>query len=96
MGERGYIYTKIVSALLTASFTGKVSIMNLTIRVLLVLLLLAAGARAADPRNGPVDTTFLKQFAETRGFLLGRPVRPKPTPDGKACCSCGPAARPRS
>ena len=59
------------------------SIMNLTIRVLLVLTLLAAVARAADPRNGPVDTTFLKQYAETRGFMLGRPQKPKFTPDGK-------------
>ena len=30
-----------------------------------------------------MDTSFLKQFAETRGFMLGRPQKPKFTPDGK-------------
>src|SRR5262249_33665697 len=28
--------------------------------------------------------SFLKQYAETRGFMLGRPQKPKITPDGKA------------
>src|SRR5262245_2483356 len=58
------------------------SAMNVTIRVPLVLILLAAGARAADPQKHAVDTTFLKEFAETRGFMLGRPQKPKFTPDG--------------
>jgi dipeptidyl-peptidase-4 len=31
----------------------------------------------------PLDTSFLRQYSETRGFTLGRPVNPKPTPDGK-------------
>ena len=31
-----------------------------------------------------MDTTYLKDHAETRGFMLGRPARAKPTPDGKA------------
>jgi dipeptidyl-peptidase-4 len=31
----------------------------------------------------PIDTSYLKDHAETRGFMLGRPVRPKVTPDGK-------------
>src|SRR5207302_10314016 len=31
-----------------------------------------------------LDTSYLKDHAETRGFMLGRPVSPKPTPDGKA------------
>jgi dipeptidyl-peptidase-4 len=30
-----------------------------------------------------LDTTFLRQYAETRGFMLGRPTKPKFTPDGK-------------
>ncbi|MFO0674953.1 MAG: DPP IV N-terminal domain-containing protein [Polyangiaceae bacterium] len=32
----------------------------------------------------PVDTTFLETFAKTRGFRLGTPVSPTPTPDGKS------------
>ncbi len=31
----------------------------------------------------PLDAVFLRQYAETRGFQLGRPVNPKPSPDGK-------------
>jgi dipeptidyl-peptidase-4 len=31
-----------------------------------------------------VDTTFLRDYSATRGFMLGRPVKAKPTPDGKA------------
>jgi dipeptidyl-peptidase-4 len=30
-----------------------------------------------------LDTNFLTKYGETRGFMLGRPVRPKPAPDGK-------------
>ena len=30
-----------------------------------------------------MDTSFLKLYAETRGFLNGRPAKPKITPDGK-------------
>jgi dipeptidyl-peptidase-4 len=52
-----------------------------------LLLLVAASAvparPPADPKGSPVDTSFLKRYAETRGFLLGRPVKPKVTPDGK-------------
>src|SRR4051812_11877475 len=43
---------------------------------------LAAPGRAAP--DDAVDTRYLRDHAETRGFMLGRPVRPKPTPDGKA------------
>jgi dipeptidyl-peptidase-4 len=40
---------------------------------------------AADIAKGPaLDTSYLKDHAETRGFLLGRPARAKPTPDGQA------------
>jgi dipeptidyl-peptidase-4 len=38
----------------------------------------------AAAKDAPLDTTYLKDYAETRGFMLGRPVRAKPTPDGKA------------
>jgi dipeptidyl-peptidase-4 len=43
-------------------------------------LLLAASAPTVP---GP-DPTFLRAFAETRGFLLGRPTAIRPTPDGAA------------
>jgi dipeptidyl-peptidase-4 len=33
--------------------------------------------------NTPIDTKFLRDFAETRRFMAGRPVGAKPTPDGK-------------
>ncbi len=42
-------------------------------------LLPAMSALAAGPQPG-----FLADLAETRGFMLGRPVRPMPTPDGKS------------
>src|SRR5262245_61926696 len=38
----------------------------------------------AAAKDVPLDTTYLKDHAETRGFMLGRPVRAKPTPDSKA------------
>ena len=44
-----------------------------------VLFLLLPGVAPADPAD-----TFLRDFAETRGFMLGRPVNPTPTPDGTA------------
>ncbi len=47
---------------------------------LLALLAVAAPALAAEP---PIDTAFLRQYAQTRGFMLGRPSKPKVTPDGK-------------
>ncbi len=52
----------------------------------LILLAIATLAPAADAPGTPkpMDTSFLKLYAETRGFMLGRPVKPKITPDGKA------------
>ncbi len=35
-------------------------------------------------KDNRLDTSYLRAHAETRGFMLGRPVRPQPTPDGKA------------
>jgi dipeptidyl-peptidase-4 len=35
-------------------------------------------------RGATLDTKFLRDYAATRGFMLGRPVKAKPTPDGKA------------
>ena len=54
--------------------------MKITLLILAVLLV-ATACRAADP--APPDTSFLKQFAETRRFQLGRPQNPKVSPDGK-------------
>ncbi len=56
------------------------------------LALLSSALLAASPlglgapplKDKPLDTTYLRQHALTRGFMLGRPVRPKFTPDGKA------------
>src|SRR5262245_35356031 len=49
------------------------------------LLAAPAGAQAPTPATGaPLDASFLRLYAETRGFMLGRPVKAKPTPDGKA------------
>jgi dipeptidyl-peptidase-4 len=54
-----------------------------TILRALPVLLLAAVAPAADPVPGtPLDTSFLKEYAETRGYMLGRPQKPKISPDG--------------
>jgi dipeptidyl-peptidase-4 len=53
----------------------------------LILTLAAPTLYGADPKpakDAPLDATFLRAYAETRGFMLGRPVKPKPTPDGKA------------
>jgi dipeptidyl-peptidase-4 len=52
----------------------------------LVLLLAAVGLTddAKPAKEAPLDLDFLRLYSETRGFMLGRPVRAKPTPDGKA------------
>jgi dipeptidyl-peptidase-4 len=45
----------------------------------LALALLASSAIG----DKPLDTSYLRDHSLTRGFMLGRPVRPKITPDGK-------------
>src|SRR5689334_16364870 len=43
------------------------------------------GAAAEKPMTDkPLDASYLREHALTGGFQLGRPVRPQPTPDGKA------------
>src|SRR3954469_11348255 len=44
--------------------------------------LLAATTPAAEP--AVKNPEFLRDYAATRGFMLGRPVKPQPTPDGSA------------
>ncbi|MBV9656906.1 MAG: DPP IV N-terminal domain-containing protein [Verrucomicrobia bacterium] len=48
---------------------------------LAVWFCLLHAVRADEPKPGE---NFLRDFAETRGFLLGRPVKAKLTPDGGA------------
>jgi dipeptidyl-peptidase-4 len=57
---------------------------TLALALLCAFLSLPAAAPAAESKDVPLDTTYLKDHAETRGFMLGRPSRAKPTPDGKA------------
>src|SRR5262245_43650269 len=45
------------------------------------------------PAEAPLDASYLRRHAETRGFMLGRPVTPKPTPDGKGVLFLRSAAR---
>jgi dipeptidyl-peptidase-4 len=52
------------------------------------LLFATVIAVGADPVNSakdaPLDAKYLRDHAATRGFMLGRPVQARPTPDGKA------------
>jgi dipeptidyl-peptidase 4 len=53
-----------------------------TIRLLAAALAyLATPLSAKDPS---LATSYLRDHAETRGFMLGRPVKARPTPDGSA------------
>ena len=57
-------------------------------RALALLLCTVPVAVAGEParlfaKESALDTRYLRDHAETRGFMLGRPVRPKITPDGK-------------
>jgi dipeptidyl-peptidase-4 len=45
---------------------------------------LSAGPVSASPKGTSLDTRYLRDHAETRGFMLGRPVKATPTPDGTA------------
>jgi dipeptidyl-peptidase-4 len=62
--------------------------MRTTIILLAAFITLAAWAGGQQPepakKDAPLDARFLRDYAQTRGFMLGRPVRPAPTPDGKA------------
>src|SRR5712692_2886661 len=42
------------------------------------------GQTTKPAKDAPLDTTYLRDHAQTRGFMLGRPAGAKPTPDGKA------------
>lgn len=49
----------------------------------LALICLAPLALAQDGKGPPLDTSYLKDHALTRGFMLGRPAKAKVSPDGK-------------
>jgi dipeptidyl-peptidase-4 len=66
-------------------------------RVALAVLLAGClhGPPTARVSTGEIDTSFLKDFAETRSYRLGRPVGPLPTPEGTAILFLrSPARRP--
>lgn len=52
--------------------------------VLMTSCFMVAGITRGQPGTVPLDASFLRTYAQTRGFMLGRPVRPTPTADGKA------------
>ncbi len=52
-----------------------------TLSALLVAAAVLTWVRSAHAAPPP---DFLRSYAVTRGFQLGRPVQPRPTPDGKA------------
>src|SRR5688572_16741022 len=64
------------------------STLYLTTRVsLLAVCLLSAVTLDAASARVPAqlsNTRYLRDHAETRGFMLGRPAKSVPTPDGKA------------
>ena len=43
-----------------------------------------AASRAEPSSPAPEGETFLRDYAQTRGFMLGRPVNAVPAPDGKS------------
>jgi dipeptidyl-peptidase-4 len=50
----------------------------------LVLLLSALSLASAREQQQFSNAQYLRDHAETRGFMLGRPGKSVPTPDGKA------------
>lgn len=61
--------------------------------VLAVTFVLAGPAAAQPAKDALVNTQYLREHAQTRGFMLGRPMRPYPTPDGTAVLFLRSAAR---
>lgn len=58
-----------------------------TIATLLAAILAAPSTAplAAQPaKDGPLHDDFLREYAQTRGYMSGRPVQPKATPDDRA------------
>jgi dipeptidyl-peptidase 4 len=55
-----------------------------TVSLVLSRPVMSLPVNAPAPEVHLLDTSYLRNYAETRGFMLGRPVKAKPTPDGKA------------
>ena len=53
-------------------------------RLFLLLAVPLLLTRVASLHAAPPEDSFLRDYAETRGFMLGRPVNATPTPDGTA------------
>jgi dipeptidyl-peptidase-4 len=58
-----------------------------SVLLIVLFIIVTTLAVAGDPPTvapaKPIDTSFLKKYAETRRFMLGRPQNPKVAPDGK-------------
>jgi dipeptidyl-peptidase-4 len=54
------------------------------LRSYILCLLTAITLPAAAHAQAPLDTSYLRTYAQTRGFMLGRPSQPQVTPDAKA------------
>jgi dipeptidyl-peptidase-4 len=52
--------------------------------LLFAIVVFALSVRASADQPPPIDTTFIREYALTGGFMLGRPTLAKATPDGKA------------
>src|SRR5580692_10032362 len=68
---------------------ARFSMRSLFVVALATTFAIQSFTRADEPmptvkKDQPLDASFLRLYAETRGFMLGRPVKPKPTPDGTA------------
>src|SRR5437868_10593425 len=49
-----------------------------------IMVMFVVSPLSAQPtKELSVDTQYLRDHAQTRGFMLGRPMRPYPAPDGK-------------
>lgn len=61
-------------------------LMKNTILTIALASLMVSSSQAQEKKpvnDQPLDASFLRLYAETRGFMLGRPSKPKFTPDGK-------------
>jgi dipeptidyl-peptidase 4 len=52
--------------------------------LLSIVISLALSTLGESDQPPAIDTTFIRDYALTRGFMLGRPTSAKATPDGKA------------